>query len=93
MSTLAPSPPCASTLISVRCWAASAAATPEATAGALANSECNQGNCQELSGYGVEKTSRQPVAFTTTSRPPVARLAASSTYRAANASPQPWQAR
>ena len=81
------------TRTSVRPFARSAAAIPDATAGALPNSECSQGSCQELSGYGVEKTSRQPVAFAAMSRPSVARIAASSTYRAPRASPQPWQAR
>ena len=56
----------------------SAAATPVATAGALPNSEWIHGSCQELSGYGVEKTSRQPVAFAAITRSPVARIAASS---------------
>ena len=41
----------------------SAAAMPVATAGALPNSEWIQGSCQEDSGNGVEKTSRQPVAL------------------------------
>ena len=58
---------------------AAAAATPVATEAALANSECSHGNCHELSGYGVEKTSRHPVALTATSRPLVARYAVSST--------------
>ena len=57
----------------------SAAATPVATAGALANSECSHGTCHEISGYGVEKTSRQPVALTAISAPAVARIAASRT--------------
>ena len=50
---------------------------PVATAGAFPNSECNQGICQLVSGYGVLKTSRQPVALTATMSPPVARIAAS----------------
>ena len=79
MSTVPPSPPWASTLTSDRPRAFSAAATPPATAGALANTECSHGSCHELSGYGVEKTSRQPVAFTATSCPLVARIAASTT--------------
>ena len=66
---------------------------PEATAGALPNKEWTHAICQDDSGYGVEKTSRHPVAFAATSRPPVARMAASSTNRAPNTSPQPWQAR
>ena len=55
-----------------------AAATPEATAGAFPNSECSQAICQEVSGNGVEKTSRQPVALTAIIWPPVARYTASS---------------
>ena len=70
-----------------------AAATPVATEAAFAKSECSHGSCQADSGYGVVKTSRQPVAFTATSFPPVARIAASRTQRAPSASPQPWQAR
>ena len=52
---------------------------PLATAGAFPNSECSHGSCQDDSGYGVEKTSRQPVAFAAISRPSVARIAASRT--------------
>ncbi len=48
-----------------------------ATAGALPNRECSQGICQEVSGKGVEKTSRHPVALTATSCPLVTRMAAS----------------
>ena len=59
-------------------FARSAAAIPLATAGALPNSECSQGSCQDDSGYGVENTSRQPVALAAISLPPVARIAASS---------------
>ncbi|EYR65143.1 hypothetical protein N866_13125 [Actinotalea ferrariae CF5-4] len=59
----------------------------------MPNSECSHGTRQLVSGYGVEKTSRQPVALTVTIRPPVARMAASSTYRAPSASPQPRHAR
>ena len=69
MSTVPPSPPCASTRTSSRPLARSAAATPDATAAALPNSECSQGTCHGTSGNGVENTSRQPVAFTVTSRP------------------------
>ena len=65
------------TRTSVRPLARRAATTPVATAGALPNSECSQGTRQDVSGYGVEKTSRQPVALTTTSWPSVARIAAS----------------
>ena len=80
MSTVPPSPAWPTTRMSSRPWAPSAAATPVATAGALPNSECSHGSCQDDSGYGVEKTSRQPVALAATSRPSVARIAASSTY-------------
>jgi hypothetical protein len=55
-----------------------AAATPEATAGALPNNECSQAICQEVSGKGVENTSRHPVALTAISLPLVARITASS---------------
>jgi hypothetical protein len=74
MSTVPPSPPCATTRVSVRPWAFSADATPVATEAALPNSECSHGTCHADSGYGVVKTSRQPVALTTTRSP----LAASS---------------
>ena len=56
-----------------------AAATPLATAGALPNNEWIQGSCQDDSGNGVEKTSRQPVALAATMLPCVARIAASRT--------------
>ena len=49
-----------------------------ATAGALPNSEWTHGICQEVSGYGVENTSRQPVALAAITSPSVARIAASS---------------
>ncbi len=78
MSTVPPSPPCPMTRTSSRPFAFSAAAMPVATAGALPNSECSQAICHELSGYGVEKTSRQPVAFAAMTRPCAARTAASS---------------
>ena len=52
----------------VAALAPSAAAMPVATAGALPNSEWIHGSCQDDSGYGVEKTSRQPVAFAATRR-------------------------
>jgi hypothetical protein len=55
-----------------------AAAMPVAIAGALPNRECSHGTRHALSGYGVEKTSRQPVAFAAIRRPLVARTAASS---------------
>ena len=50
---------------------------PVATAAVLPNSEWIHGICQEVSGYGVEKTSRQPVAFAATIWLPVALIAAS----------------
>ena len=50
---------------------------PVATAAALPNSEWIQGICQEVSGYGVENTSRQPVALAAISWLPVASIAAS----------------
>ncbi len=52
---------------------------PAATAGALPNSEWIHGSCQAVSGKGVENTSRQPVALAATSRPSLARSAASTT--------------
>ena len=68
------------TRMSVAALAPAARPRPRlATAGALPNSECSHGTRQDVSGYGVEKTSRQPVALTATSWPPVARMAASST--------------
>ena len=66
------------TRTSLRPLTFSAAAIPLAIAGAFPNSEWSQGSCQDDSGYGVEKTSRQPVAFAAMSRPAVARMAASS---------------
>ena len=78
MSTVPPSPAWPTTRVSLRPLTRRAAATPVATAGALPNSECNQAICHEVSGYGVENTSRQPVALTATSWPSVARMAASS---------------
>ena len=77
MSTVPPSPPWPTTRMSVRPWAVSAAATPEATAAAFPNSECSQAICQDVSGNGVEKTSRQPVALTAIILPLVARITAS----------------
>ena len=83
MSVVPPSPPCATTRTSgppvLRWRARSPAATPVATAGALPNSECTHGNRHELSGYGVENTSRHPVAFTATILPSLAAIAASRT--------------
>ena len=64
--------------MSVRPLTLRAAAIPVATAGALPNSEWIQGSCQDDSGKGVEKTSRQPVALAAISLPSVARMAASS---------------
>jgi hypothetical protein len=48
---------------------------------------------RDVSGYGVENTSRQPVALTAISWFSVACIAASIAYRAPSASPQPWHAR
>ena len=50
---------------------------PVATAAVLPNSEWIHGSCHEVSGYGVENTSRQPVALAAMSWPFVARIAAS----------------
>ena len=77
MSVVPPSPPCAMTRTSLRPCARCAAATPEATAAALPNSEWIHGICHDVSGYGVENTSRQPVALTAISWLPVACIAAS----------------
>ena len=77
MSVVPPSPPCAITRTSGRFLTRIAAATPVATAAALPNSECSHGNCHEVSGYGVVKTSRQPVALTAIRLLLVARIAAS----------------
>jgi len=63
MSVVPPSPPWAITLTSERPRTFIAAATPVATAAALPNSEWIHGICHEVSGYGVENTSRQPVAL------------------------------
>ena len=76
MSVVPPSPPCATTRTSVRPRIRIAAATPEATAAALPNSEWIHGICHEVSGYGVENTSRQPVALTAITWLPAARIAA-----------------
>ena len=78
ISVVPPSPPWATTRTSVLPRILRPAASPVATAGALPNSECSQGICHEVSGNGVVKTSRQPVALTATSLPPAARIAASS---------------
>ena len=64
MSTVPPSPPWPTTLTSGRPFARMAAATPVATAGALPNREWIHGMRHEVSGKGVENTSRHPVAFT-----------------------------
>ena len=77
MSTVPPSPPWATTRTSSRPFALSAAATPVATAGALPNREWIHGRFHEVSGYGVENTSRQPVALQAMSCPSVAATAAS----------------
>jgi len=93
MSVVPPSPPWAITRTSGRPRARFAAATPDATAAALPNSEWIHGIRHDVCGYGVENTSRQPVALTATSRLPVACMAASMAYRAPSASPHPWHAR
>ena len=54
-----------------------AAAMPVAIAGALPNSECIHGMRQADSGYGVVKTSRQPVALAAINWLSLARIAAS----------------
>src|ERR1019366_10740830 len=89
MSVVPPSPPCATTRTSCRPFTFIAAAIPVATAGALPNSECIHGTCQDDSGYGVENTSRQPVAFAAINCPLLSAIAASIAYRAPSASPQP----
>ena len=78
MSVVPPSPPWAMTRTCSLPLIRNAAATPDATAAALPNSECSHGICQEVSGYGVENTSRQPVALMAISWLSVARIAASS---------------
>ncbi len=50
---------------------------PVATAAALPKREWIHGSCHEVSGYGVENTSRQPVALAAIRWPPLARIAAS----------------
>ncbi len=78
MSVVPPSPPWAITRTSLSCpLTFSAAAMPVPTAAALPNSEWIHGSCHEVSGYGVENTSRQPVALAAISWLPVARIAAS----------------
>ena len=77
MSVVPPSPPCATTRVSARPFTRSAAAMPVATAAVLPKSECTHGICQEVSGYGVENTSRHPVALAAMSWPLVASMAAS----------------
>ena len=79
MSTVPPSPAWATTRTSVRPLTRRAALTPVATAGALPNRECSQGMRHDVSGKGVEKTSRQPVALTAMSWPSHERMAASRT--------------
>lgn len=72
-----PSPPWPTTRVWRLPLAFSAAAIPVATAGALPNSEWIHGSCQEVSGYGVENTSRQPVALAAIMSPSQAARAAS----------------
>jgi len=77
MSVVPPSPPWAMTFTPLRPFTRMAAAIPEATAAVLPKSEWIQGICHDVSGYGVEKTSRQPVALAAITRPPQACIAAS----------------
>ena len=83
MSVVPPSPPWAMTRTGLRArprrvaLTFSAAAMPVPTAAALPNSEWIHGSCHDVSGYGVENTSRQPVALAAISWPCVARIAAS----------------
>ncbi len=77
MSVVPPSPPWAITRTSLRPLTRIAAAIPEATAAALPKSEWIHGICHEVSGYGVENTSRQPVALAAITRLRVACIAAS----------------
>ena len=83
MSVVPPSPPWAMTRTSLLSWppfsalTLSAAAMPVPTAAALPNSEWIHGSCHDDSGYGVENTSRQPVALAAMSCFDVARIAAS----------------
>ena len=77
-----PAPPCATTRTSVLPRIRIAAATPVATARALPNTEWSHGICHAVSGQGVVKTSRQPVALTATTLPRAPRIAASRAWRA-----------
>ena len=65
-------------------WALS---TPLATAAAFSNATCSQGTFQAVAGKRVVATSRQPVAFTTTT----GCVNVSSTVRTTSGTPQPWQ--
>ena len=94
MSTVPPSPPWRDDADVVACPVArSAGRDAGGDRGRVAEQGVQPATRHDVSGNGVEKTSRQPVALTVTILPPVARMAASSTYRAPSASPQPWQAR
>jgi hypothetical protein len=77
MSTVPPSPPWAMTRTSLSTLDLHRGGHARAHGAALANSECSHATRHEDSGYGVEKTSRQPVALATISRPLTARIAAS----------------
>ena len=85
MSVVPPSPPWAMTRtlglprvpLALRALTLSAAAMPVPTAAALPNRLWIHGSCQLVSGYGVENTSRQPVALAAMSWLFVARIAAS----------------
>jgi hypothetical protein len=83
MSVVPPSPPWAITRTlpgpPFRALTFNAAAMPVPTAAALPNSEWIHGSCHDVSGYGVENTSRQPVALAAISWPCAARIAASTT--------------
>src|SRR5512136_1261593 len=64
MSKVAPSPPMTTTFSFLPCLFR-AASMPDPTAAWFSKREWIQGTFQAVSGYGVEKTSRQPVAFAT----------------------------
>jgi len=62
MSNVPPSPPNAR-MLCVSPFAFIASEIPDATAAAFSNATCIHGTFHAVSGYGVENTSRQPVAF------------------------------
>src|SRR5208283_3188278 len=88
ISKVAPSPAITMTFSFLPCFL-SEASMPEATADAFSKSEWIHGTFHAVSGYGVEKTSMQPVEETTMEFGP----AALSISRAASAAPHPPQAR